>query len=295
MALKAKKPVLKETRFKSVIYGTRGVGKTHLCCSMPFSYIIDTEGLEHHPHFVEMLIKNKSDIARINELSNIINEVKELLSTKHSYKTLVIDSITFPFHLLANLEADRLMKKAKGDVEGTEYGANLAKAKRQTFELGMLLSRLDMNVIVTAHEKKKYQDGKEIGTESDVNEKMEYSLGSVINLKRIGDKLKAKIDKSRYTQLKANTFIDFDNGYEILSGLFGKAIFEKESIPEELATQEQLDEAKRLVAVLNVPDDWLNKRIAESRASSLDQLSKDDMTSLISLMLDRLKKKEINQ
>lgn len=291
MALKAKKPIMKEARFKAVVYATRGVGKTHFCCSFPNAYIIDTEGLESHPHFVDMLIKNKSDIARINELSAIIAEVKELLSTKHDYKTLVIDSITFPFHLLANMEAERLAKKAKGDAEGTEYGANLAKAKRQTFELGMLLSRLDMNVVVTAHEKKKYADGKEIGTESDVNEKMEYSLGSVINLKRMGEHVKARIEKSRYTQLPTGSFIDFDNGYQLLCDKFGVSVFERESLHEELATSEQIDEAKRLISVLNVPEEWLNKRIAECRALSIDQLNKNDMQSLIELMMDRLKKK----
>lgn len=292
MALKAKKPVLKEARFKAVIYANRGVGKTHFCCSFPNTYFIDTEGLEAHPHFVEMLIANKSEIARINELSEIIAEVRELLSTKHEYKTLVIDSITFPFHLLANLEAERLSKKGKGETEGTEFGANLAKAKRQVFELGMLLSRLDMNVLVTAHEKSKYFKGEEVGKMADVNEKMEYALGSVINLRRQGSKVKAMIDKSRYKPLETGKLLDFDEGYDLLCEKLGKSIFDKESSPEELASDEQIDEAKRLIDVLNVPAEWLNKRIAAHRASELEQLSKEDMQSLIDLMLDRLNKKE---
>lgn len=292
MGLRAKKPVVKEARFKAVVYANRGVGKTHFCCSFPQTYFIDTEGLEAHPHFVEMLVNNNSDIARINELSEIIAEVKTLLSTKHNYKTLVIDSITFPFHLLANMEAERLSKKAKGDSEGTEFGANLAKAKRQVFELGMLLSRLDLNVLVTAHEKTRYQNGEEIGKMADVNEKMEYALGSVINLRRQGKSIKAMIDKSRYKQLPTNEFIEFDNGYQVLCDRLNKQIFEKESAPETLATQEQLDKATQLITVLNVPEDWLNKKIASCRAASLSQLTEVDMQNLINLMLDRLEKKE---
>lgn len=291
MALKASKPVLTEARFKAVIYANRGVGKTHFCCSFPNTYFIDTEGLSAHPHFIEMLINNDSDIARINELSEIIAEVKELLSTKHNYKTLVIDSITFPFHLLSHMEAERLANPKRG-VEGTEYGANLAKAKRQVFELGMLLSRLDMNVLVTAHEKSKYERGEEIGKAADVNEKLEYALGSVIHLVRQGGSIKAKIEKSRYPQLKTGDLIDFAHGYEMMCAKLGKEIFEKDSAHEELATQEQVDEAARLIDVLSVPEDWLNKRIASHRASSLEQLSRVDMQSLLDLMMDRLKKKE---
>lgn len=295
MALRAKKPVVKEERFKAVIYANRGVGKTHFCCSFPNTYFIDTEGLEAHPHFVEMLINNGSDIARINELSDIIAEVKTLLSTKHDYKTLVIDSITFPFHLLANMEAERLAKKSKDGSEGTEFGANMAKAKRQVFELGMLLSRLDMNVLVTSHEKVKYEKGVEIGKAADVNEKIEYALGSVINLRRQGKKVMAFIDKSRYKKLPNGDAIAFDEGYTMLRDLIGIEVFEKVSQNEALATAEQLDEVRTLIANLNVPEEWLNKRIASCRAAYLEQLTEKDMQDLINLMLERIKKKGMQE
>lgn len=294
MALRAKKPVVKEARFKAVVYANRGVGKTHLCCSFPNTYFIDTEGVEAHPHFVDMLINNNSDLTRINELSEIIAEVKTLLSTKHNYKTLVIDSITFPFHLLSNMEAERLSKKGRGDTEGTEFGANKAKAVRQVFELGMLLTRLDMNVIVTCHEKTKYADGKELGKMSDVSDKIEYALGSVLNLRLAGDKIKAFIEKSRYPEMPRNQFIDFDNGYEILCDKLGKSVFTKESTAESLATKDQLDEAKRLIKILSVPEEWLTKKIVSYRAVSLDQLSEKDIQELINLMLSRLNEKESN-
>jgi len=293
--LRAKKPIIKEARFKSVIYANRGVGKTHFCCSFPNTYYIDSEGLESHPHFVKMLVENESDLVRLNEFSDIIAEVKTLLSTKHDYRTLVIDSLSFPFHLLANMEADRLAKKGRGDTEGTEFGANLAKAKRQTFELGMLLSRLDMNVICTAHEKSKYLKNEEIGKSADINEKMEYSLGSVIHLMRMGDKIKARFEKSRYEALPTGGYIDFDNGFEVLCEKLGRNIFVKESEPVTLATPEQIEKAKHLIVTLNVPEDWLNKRLASCYAQSFETMTEKDMQSLIDLMLDRLNNKGNNQ
>ncbi|HMH11138.1 MAG TPA: hypothetical protein VK553_10530, partial [Candidatus Nitrosopolaris rasttigaisensis] len=132
----------------------------------------------------------------------------------------------------------------------------------------------------------------ELGKMSDVNDKIEYALGSVINLKLIGNDVKAFIEKSRYTQLQRNEFIDFNNGYEILCDKLGKQVFTKESIAETLATKEQLEEARRLIKVLSVPEEWLNKKIASCRASSVDQLSEKDMQELINLMLNRLNEKE---
>src|ERR1017187_1048630 len=111
MALRAKKPEVKEPRLKALLYADKGTGKTHFCCSLPETYYIDTEGLEDYPHLVRMLRDNGGDLVYLTEMSEIIKEVQELLSTKHSFKTLVIDSISFPYAWLAQSETERLVKK----------------------------------------------------------------------------------------------------------------------------------------------------------------------------------------
>lgn len=288
MSLRAKKPVLQESRFQALVYANRGVGKTHFCCSFPNSYYIDTEGLEKHKHMVKMLVDNGSHLVRLNDISEIVKEVKDLLSTKHEFKTIIIDSITFPFHFLANMEAERLAKASKGDDDGTSFGKNLAKAKRLTFELGMLLTRVDMNVIVTAHEKTKYEKNVEMGKVSDINDKMEYSLGSVINLKRMGDKVKAYIEKSRYPELKTFELIDFDDGYKTLCDRLGKKLFERDVNPEELATTEQIVEFNRLIEVLNVPDEMVQKYIINARSTTREQMNREIMQKTIDHLLSKV-------
>lgn len=285
MALRATKPQIQEARFQAVVYANRGVGKTHFCCSFPNSYYIDTEGLQNHPHFVKMLKANGSEIVRLNDISEIIKEVKELMSTKHTFKTVIIDSITFPVHLLANMEAERL---TKGNVDGTDYGKNLAKSKRLTFELGMLLSRCDLNAIVTAHEKTKYEKNVEIGKTSDANEKLEYSLGTVINLKRMGEKVKAYIEKSRYPELKTFEMMEFDNGYEALCSRLGRGLFEREVKPEDLATPEQIVEFNRLIEVLSVPEEIVQKYIINARSTTVDQMNKEIMEKTINHLLKKV-------
>jgi hypothetical protein len=287
MALKAKKPEVTKARFKALIYANTGVGKTHFCCSFPSVYYIDSENLTDYPHLVKMIIDNDGDHALIRELTDIIKEVKELLSVKHKYKTLVIDSLSFPCGLLANLEAERLAAKSAGS-EGTEFGANLAKAKRLTLHLGILLSRLDMNVIVTAHEKTRYVNGAEVGKTFDINEKMAYSLGTVLNLRQHGNSKKAFVEKSRYPQMKLGELIDFNDGFESIKKIFGAGIFEDESTVEILATPEQISEVKRLIQVLSITDETVQKILIKGQAQSWDEMSSDNVQKCIDSFKSKL-------
>ena len=145
----------------------------------------------------------------------------------------------------------------------------------------MLLTRADLNVIITAHEKTKYEKNVEVGKSSDVNEKMEYSLGTVIHLRRLGEKVKAFIEKSRYPELKTFELIDFDNGYETLCDRLGRNLFEREVKLEELATPEQIEEFKRLVTLLNVPDEVQQKYIINARGTTIEQMNAEIMQKTI--------------
>ena len=283
MGLRAKRPEIKEVRLKALMYAAPGAGKTHFCCSIPETYYIDTEGLEDSPHLVKMLKSNGGEIVYLTELSEIIKEVQELLSVKHNFKTLVIDSVSFPYAWLAQMEADRLVKKAP-HTEGTEFGANLSKAKRMTFQLGILLSRLDMNVIVIAHEKSKFVDNKDMGKTFDITDKLAYSLGAVLNLKLQGQFRKLFIEKSRYSELKTGDHIDFDNGYEIIKGLFGEEIFQREVKIEPMASKDQIKELNRLITLLNIPEDKVNKMITNAKATSMEEISE----SLAQKAIDKL-------
>lgn len=290
MALRAKKAVVQEARFKSLIYANTGAGKTHFCCSFPSVYYIDTEGLQSYPHLVSRLESNNGMIVYLTELSEIIKEVQELLSTKHEFKTLVIDSISFPYGWLAQSEAERLAKKSGG--EGTEFGSNLAKAKRLIFQLGILLSRLDMNVIIVAHERIKYVDNKEVGKTFDISDKLAYSLGALLHLRLQGKTRKLFVEKSRYAELKTGDMIDFDEGYEVIKGLFGEHIFQREVKVEKFATRAQINEFVRLIDLLKIPEESVNKMLANANASCIDDVPEAFMQAAVDKLVLRLTKGE---
>jgi hypothetical protein len=287
MSLRAKKPEVKEARFKALLYADKGAGKTHFCCSIPETYYIDTEGLEDYPHLVKMLRDNGGEIVYLTELSEIINEVQALLKTKHQFKTLVIDSISFPYAWLAQSEAERLTKKAP-HTEGTEFGANLSKAKRLTFQLGILLSRLDMNVIVIAHEKSKFVDIKDMGKTFDITDKLAYSLGAVLNLRLQGQFRKLFIEKSRYSEMKTGESLDFDEGYKVVKSLFGENIFLREVKVEPLVTTEQLNELKRLINILNISEETINKLLTNAKATNMEEMTESFAQKAIDKLLTKL-------
>lgn len=280
--LRAKKPEVQPNRLRALIYGDKGVGKTHLACQFPYSYFIDTEGVDKYKKFVTMLRENNSDMATIYELNDIISEIKTLMTVDHDYKTLIIDSVTFPYAFLAQTEAERLIAKNTDKAkEGTEYSANLAKPKRLIFHLGTLLTRLDMNVIVLAHEKAKYLDGKEIGFDADIDKKMGHALGTQIHLRRMGTSVKGFLDKTRYDELPDRSLIDLTGGFEVFRELFGDEVFMRKAKIEELATEEQIVEIKRLVSLLNIEQDVIDKWFAKSNSMSFVTMPRDILQKCI--------------
>lgn len=287
MALRAKKPELTESRLKALVYADKGVGKTHFCCSFPEAYYIDSEKLSDYKHFTKMLIANNSDLLYSTELTEIIEQVQGLLSTPHRYKTLIIDGITVPYSWLSHLEAERLAKKP--GVEGTEYGANLAKAKRLTFHLGILLTRLDMNVIVTAQEKTKFADGKEVGAVYDASDKIGYMLGNIWRMQMQGESRKIFIEKCRGDHFKKNTFVDFQDGFEVVKRVFGEEIFVKKTTTEILASGEQVNELKNLINNLHVPDETVQKWLIRAKAHTIEEIDASSMAKLIEALTAKIK------
>lgn len=280
MALRAKKPELKQTRFKALVYGNAGAGKTHFCCSFPAPYYIDTEGLEDYEHFQKMIIANNGDLIKLNHMEEIIEEIKALISTKHEYRTLIIDSISFPYTWLAQAEIERLTKRSP-NTEGTEFGANVAKGKRLAAKIGILLSQLDMNVIVISHEKTKYEGGKEVGQTFDIHDKLAYSLGAVLRMQKMGKSRKLFIVKSRYNQLIGDTMIDFDEQYPTIENLFGKEIFHREAVSVEMATEEQLKELDKFIIDMNVNEDLQKKWLKSANATAFEFMDKEKIQKII--------------
>ena len=178
--LKAKKPENERGRFKALLSGKAGIGKTIAAISMPRPYIIDTEwGTKH---YADAIAKNNGVVYRTTDFDEVIDQVHALMSEPHDYLTLVIDSYTKLFE----------EKREEGANEvGTEWGRHTSYAEKWARRIGNLIAQIDMNVVVTAHSKKEYGEitnnrGKKetvvIGETFDGYKKLDYDFDTWFSL-----------------------------------------------------------------------------------------------------------------
>lgn len=212
MALRAKKPAMIEQRLKALFYGCAGVGKTMAAIQFPKPYIIDTEGSTNKPQYVKQIEKSDGAVLMTVDFDEMVNEVKELLTTKHDYKTLVIDSLT----LLYN----DLLEKAEKKV-GTEFGRHYGEANKRMKQLLNLLFRIDMNVIITSHSKNEYGSNLAVlGQTFDCYKKLDYLFDLVFEIQKRGDKRIGLVKKSRIESFPDTDTFPFS--YEEIASRYGR-------------------------------------------------------------------------
>lgn len=283
--LKAKDPSSTESRKPQiVIYGASGVGKTWFALSFPAVYYIDTEGGAQRAHYMERLQKSGGKYLGpedgANDFEVIIEQVKGLSTEKHTFKTLVIDSVTKPFISAIAVEGERLGEK-------NAFGADKKPAIACMRRLINAVHRLDMNVIFVAHEKSEWgQDAKgdrvELGKIPDTYDKLIYELDLTFQVVKRGPNRQALIKKSRLIGFPESESFALD--YQGFADRYGKDVIEKAVTPIALATLEQVAEINRLVELLKIDaattGKWLEKANAETFAEFNTEQAQKVITNL---------------
>jgi len=277
MALKAKKPSAIECRLKALFYGNAGVGKTMAAIQFPKPYIIDTEGSTNKPQYVKAIEKVDGAVLMTVDFDEMVNEVRELLTTKHEYKTLVIDSLT----LLYN----DLLEKAERKV-GTDFGRHYGEANKRMKQLLNLLFRLDMNVIITSHSKNEYgQNLAILGQTFDCYKKLDYLFDLVFEIQKRGPQRVGLIRKSRIESFPDGESFPFS--YDEIANRYGRAVLERDAIAQELSDPEQIKEIERLIDLLKVPEETYQKWLDKGNSDNWSDMPKDAIQKCI----DHLKSK----
>lgn len=274
--LKAVKPKeAQPSRAKIAIYGKPGVGKTWGSLDFPSVYYIDTEGGANLAHYTDKLHKAGGMYFGPDQGSHdfeaVIEQVKALATEKHQYRTLVIDSISKIFNSEITKEAERL-----GDKDA--FGASKKPAIRMSARLMQWIDKVDMNVILIAHEKAEWSKGEQVGTLPDAGEKLGYELHLCLQILKMGESRKALVKKTRLLGFTDGT--SFDWNYPEFSKRYGKDIMEADAKPVILATPEQIAKVKSLLENIKLTDSTKDKWIAEN-LSNLDEVESEKAESAI--------------
>lgn len=288
--LKAVPPKAAEpSKPKILIYGKPGVGKTWTALDFPSAFYIDTEGGADLAHYTAKLEASGGVYLGPQQggtdFATIIEQVKALTTERHSYRTLIIDSITKVFQLEIAREAERL-----GDKDA--FGASKKPAVAYMRSMVAALMRLDMNVILIAHSKEEWgQDDKgnrvQIGETFDCWDKLEYELHLALNIVKRGPSRYAIVRKSRLLGFPDRE--SFPWSYDEFATRYGKDIIEKEAAPVMLASADQVADLGRILDTVKPPSpDWLAKCLAKANVETVEELTADTITKMIDALKSRI-------
>lgn len=266
MALRGKKPTAVEKRLKAMMFGPAGSGKTTAAIQFPRPYLIDTERGAENRQYVELLEKAGGAYFGTADFEEMVAEVTNLLSEKHQYRTLVIDPVTVVYNDLL----DKAAKKV-----GTEFGRHYGEADKRMKHLMNLLLRLDMNVIITCHAKNQYGEGLVVlGQTFDGYKKLDYLFDLVLEIQKRGTGRVALVRKTRIDTLPEGFEVKpWD--YGTIADLYGREVLERDAKPETLARPEQVEKLTRLIDVLKVPTEIVEKWLDKASAANLRELPTD--------------------
>lgn len=280
--LKAVEPKTAEPKKpKILVYGKPGAGKTWASLDFPGCYYIDTEGGANLNHYTDKL-KNSGGVYMgpdqgSLDFDTVIEQIQALATENHGFKTVVIDSISKLYNTSITLEAERL-----GDKDA--FGASKKPAISKMRTLINWLSRIDMNVILISHEKAEWGMDKsgqrvEIGTTFDAWDKLEYELDLCINIVKTGPLRTARVRKSRLEGFPDASV--FPWSYTDFAKLYGKDVIEKKSEALVLAKQEQLEEIKRLLSVVKLPDGQEDKWLKGANVDGWEEMTSERIAKAI--------------
>lgn len=297
MALKGKKPEVKEKRLKMFVFGPAGVGKTTAAIQFPNAYIIDTEkGTDFYANTINTA--NSLVLQTLNP-DEIKEELHSLLTEKHPHKTLIIDPVTQIYNAVQEKWTRVFEKHAKNekDADVQDFGMRYwGKVKGDFKSFQRLMLALDMNVIVTAHQKDVYGAGfSKMGVTFDSMKGDDYLFDLVFRVERRGNQLMAFKVKERAEVGKEKFPEQFEWSYQNFCKFYGKEIIEKESAPIPMASPEQVEAIRKLAEIVKIDDDTITKWFSKADVDDWSEMTSDQISKCIEHVqkkLEVLKEKE---
>jgi GTPase SAR1 family protein len=295
--LKAKKPEVKEKRLKMFVYGSAGVGKTTACIQFPNAYIIDTE--KGTDYYADTIIKSGSAVLQSADFSEIKEQIGYLITEPHDYRTLIIDPATLVYASLQELwskkfEREAISKNKATNVEMQDWGMRFwGKVKSDWKALQRQLLKVDMNVIITAHQKDVYgSNSSKIGVSFDSMKGDDYFFDNVFRLEKRGKDRFAITEKER-SEIGKNKFPEeFVWSYDNFLKFYGEEVLVRKAEPIKMATAEQVARLNELLEVVKIEDDTITKWLTKADVDGFDEFTADQIEKCIAFVNNKLPKEK---
>jgi GTPase SAR1 family protein len=291
MALKAKKPELLEKRLKMFVYGEAGIGKTTAAIQFPNAYIIDTE--RGTDFYAKSINKAGSVVLQTLNPDEIKEEVMQLLTTEHSYRTLILDPVTQIYNATQEKWTRIFEKHAKtqAEKEVQDFGVRYwGKVKGDFKGLQRMLTRLDMNIIVTAHQKDVYgQNFSKLGVTFDSMKGDDYFFDLIFRIVKRGSDRIAITEKERAEVGEGKFPPEFVWSYENFCKYYGAEVIERKAVPVVMATPEQVEKIESLLATVKIEDGLVEKWLAKADVNEFREMTGETIGKCIDYLEDRLK------
>lgn len=276
--LKGVKPEELQQRLKVFFYGPAKVGKTTASIQFPKPYWIDTEGSADKPIYARLIKKSDGVVFQSQDFDDVVGQVKGLLTEKHGYKTLIIDSFT----ILYNDLVDRFETQM-----GSDFGRHIAAANKRVKHLLNLLLRLDMNVLITSHSKQEYGNNMVVlGQTFDCYKKLDYLFDLIIEVQKRGKERVAIVKGTRFECFEEDETFPFN--YEEIAKRYGREILEKEAVPVKVAEFSQVVEIMKLIELVKVPEEVVAKWLKKANSETLEDMPYDDIQKCINHLKSKI-------
>ena len=289
MALKGIKPeIVVPSKPKIMLTGFAGTGKSIFALNAPSPFYIDTESGVTREQYMKKLIASKGVYfgppQGSQDFMEITNQVKELATTKHEFKSIVIDALTKPYRMEQYAAEDRGVSP--------EFKKSQKEAERSTRKLLSWLMRpdLDMTVIIVCHAKDKWtREGKELikeGTTWDGPEKLDFDLDLWIETRAVDSSWYATVKKSRVESFKLGATFPLD--FETFKKMYGAAVVDRPIKPIVLASADQVKQITHLIEVLKMTEEEVGKLLVKAQVTEVADLSEENAGKFLTFLKDKI-------
>lgn len=290
--MRAIKPeIVKPGKPTFLVSGPPKTWKSRLALQFPQPYYVDTEAGVTQPHYMQDLINSggvyMGQAQGSQNFPTVIEEIKWLQTNKHEYKTFVLDSLSHITNLGFDMEEARMTDAG----QKIQFASNRKPTMRQVRRFFSLLNNLDMTKIIICHTKEKWEgegdDRKRTGMTFDGWEKLEYILDLWCESRRVGKEAVMTVRATRYKQFPLGTEIPMS--YHAFAKFYGENIMDKASVPIVLSAPEQTAEIKRLIGMIKMSEDEVDKWLTTNKAQEVEDLTKAGADAFLIFLTDKIK------